>query len=156
MRAMPCRGETPRRRGFVARIREDSTRDCRPLPAPHAQALEPGKNLVLDAPWEMHVAKEMGTAAAILNKKKGDERESEEDRYRSVRNLADAIVTFEGQWKLRHGSEPPHMQMLVDARATLDLLKRKARKLSPTTAQPRPQQHGPSERRDGTRAVAHR
>ena len=32
---------------------------------------------------------------------------------------ADAIVTFEGQWKLRHGSEPPHMQMLVDARATL-------------------------------------
>ena len=54
----------------------------------------------------MHVAKEMGTAAAILNKKKGDERESEEDRYRSVRNLADAIVTFEGQWKLRHGSEP--------------------------------------------------
>ena len=82
------------------------------------------------------MAKEMGTAAAILNKKKGDERESEEDRYRSVRNLADAIVTFEGQWKLRHGSEPPHMQMLVDARATLDLLKRKARK---DTAQ---QQHG--------------
>ena len=144
MRAMPCRGETLWRRGLVAGIREDSTRDCRPLPAPHAQALEPGKNLVLDAPWEMHVAKEMGTAAAILNKKKGDERESEEDRYRSVRNLADAIVTFEGQWKLRHGSEPPHMQMLVDARATLDLLKRKARKLSPTTAQPRPQQHGPT------------
>ena len=42
------------------------------------EALEPGKNLVLDAPWELHVAKEMGTAAAILNKKKGDgERDSE-------------------------------------------------------------------------------
>lgn len=26
-------------------------------------ALEPGKNLVVDAPWELQLAKEMGTAA---------------------------------------------------------------------------------------------
>jgi len=50
------------------------------------EALEPGKNLVLDAPWELQLAKEMGSAAGLLAKKKGEsDKDSEEARYRSVR-----------------------------------------------------------------------
>ena len=33
------------------------------------EAIELGKNLVVDAPWELQVAKEMGTAAGLLGKK---------------------------------------------------------------------------------------
>ena len=61
-------------------------------------ALETGKNLEANAPWELQLAKEMGSAAAILTRKKGDgEKESEESKYRNVRNLADALVIFETQ-----------------------------------------------------------
>ena len=51
------------------------------------EALEPGKMLVADAPWELQLSKEMGNAAALLNKKKGQEgeKDTEESRYRSVR-----------------------------------------------------------------------
>ena len=50
------------------------------------ESLEPGKNLVVDAPWELQLAKEMGNAAALLNRKKGEgEKDTEESRYRSVR-----------------------------------------------------------------------
>ena len=77
-------------------------------------SLEPGKNLVVGAPWELQLAKEMGTAAGLLGKRKegvGKE-ESEEARYRNVRNLADAIVIFESQWKIRYQvAEVPDMQV---------------------------------------------
>ena len=50
------------------------------------EALEGGRNLVVDAPWELQLAKEMGNAAALLNRKKGEgEKDTEESRYRSVR-----------------------------------------------------------------------
>ena len=93
------------------------------------EALEPGKNLVLDAPWEFHLAKEMGSASALLMKKKGDsEKDSEEARYRSVRNLADGIVIYEAQYRLHFGVEElPPMQILVDARHVLDQLKVKVK-----------------------------
>lgn len=50
------------------------------------EALEPCKNLVLDAPWELHLAKEMGSAAALLAKKKaeGDKVRREEEKERGV------------------------------------------------------------------------
>ena len=42
--------------------------------------------LVVDAPWELQLAKEMANAAALLNRKKGEgEKDTEETRYRSVR-----------------------------------------------------------------------
>jgi hypothetical protein len=44
-----------------------------------------------------------------------------------VRNLADAIVVFETQWKLRYAGDAPALQLLIDARATLGLLKAKVR-----------------------------
>ena len=94
-------------------------------------SLEPGKNLVVDAPWELQLAKEMGTAAGLLGKRKegvGKE-ESEEARYRNVRNLADAIVIFENQWKIRYPEckEVPEMQLLSDARFVLHKLKTKTK-----------------------------
>jgi len=94
------------------------------------EALEPGKNLVVDAPWELQLAKEMGTAAGLLGKKeKGvTKEESEEARYRNVRNLADAIVIFETQYKIRFGVEElPPMQLLADARFVLSKLKTKTK-----------------------------
>ena len=94
------------------------------------EALEPGKNLVVDAPWELQLAKEMGTAAGLLSKReKGvvTKEESEEARYRNVRNLADAIVIFESQYKIRFGKEPPPLQLLADARFVLDKLKTKTK-----------------------------
>jgi len=93
------------------------------------EALEVGKNLVVDAPWELQLAKEMGVAAGVLSKKKGEgEKDSEEARYRSVRNLADAIVVFETQYKLRYGTEvTPSNQLVVDARAALGMLKVKVK-----------------------------
>jgi|EP00900_Chrysochromulina_parva_P021257 hypothetical protein len=94
------------------------------------EALEAGKNLVLDAPWELQLAKEMGTAAALLGKKeKGTTKEeSEEKRYRNVRNLADAIVIFETQYKQRYGvDELPPLQLLSDARFVLGELKVKTK-----------------------------
>ena len=93
------------------------------------EAIEPGKNLVIDAPWELHLAKEMGTAAGLLGKKeKGVSKdESEEARYRNVRNLADAIVIFETQYKIRFQKECGPMQVLSDARFVLDKLKAKTK-----------------------------
>jgi hypothetical protein len=93
------------------------------------EALEPGKNLVVEAPWELHLAKEMGTAAGLLGKKeKGvSKEESEEARYRNVRNLADAIVIFEQQYAIRFGKPPPTMQVLADARHVLEKLKAKTK-----------------------------
>ena len=94
------------------------------------EALEPGKNLVVDAPWELQLAKEMGTAAGLLSKReKGvvSKEESEEARYRNVRNLADAIVIFETQYKIRFGKEPPALQILADSRFVLDKLKAKTK-----------------------------
>ena len=45
-----------------------------------------GGMLVVDAPWELQLAKEMANAAALLNRKKGEgEKDTEETRYRSVR-----------------------------------------------------------------------
>ena len=93
-------------------------------------ALEPGKNLVVDAPWELQLAKEMGTAAGLLGKKeKGvSKEESEEARYRNVRNLADAIVIFETQYKIRYQvEEVPALQLLADARFVLSKLKTKVK-----------------------------
>jgi len=93
-------------------------------------SLEPGKNLVVGAPWELQLAKEMGTAAGLLGKRKegvGKE-ESEEARYRNVRNLADAIVIFENQWKIRYQvAEVPDMQLLADSRFVLAKLKAKTK-----------------------------
>ena len=93
------------------------------------EALEPGKNLVVDAPWELQLAKEMGNAAPTLAKKKGEgEKESEESRYRSVRNLADAIVVYEQQYRIRYGvEEVPASLLLTDARAVLGQLKTKTK-----------------------------
>ena len=93
-------------------------------------ALEPGRNLVVDAPWELQLAKEMGTAAGLLGKKaKGvTKEESEEARYRNVRNLADAIVIFETQYKIRYQVEKlPELQLLNDARFVLSKLKTKTK-----------------------------
>jgi len=90
------------------------------------EALEPGKNMDVNAPWELQVAKELGNASALIKKDK--DKESEETRYRSVRNLADAIVTYESQYKVRYGEEcPASHQMLVDARFVLSTLKTKVR-----------------------------
>jgi|TARA_B100000524_G_scaffold346764_1_gene247488 hypothetical protein len=70
----------------------------------------------------------MGMAAALLNRKKNDgDKESEETRYRSVRNLADAVVTYESQYKLRYGVPAHALQLLIDARHVLDLLKTKVK-----------------------------
>ena len=94
------------------------------------EALEPGKNLVVDAPWELQLAKEMGTAAGLLGKKESgvSKKESEEARYRNVRNLADAIVIFETQYKVRYQtSAPADLQLLADARIVLDKLKAKTK-----------------------------
>jgi len=93
------------------------------------EALEPGKNLVVDAPWELQLAKEIGNAAPTLTKKKGEgEKESEESRYRSVRNLADAIVVYEQQYRIRYGVEDvPATLLLTDARAVLGQLKTKTK-----------------------------
>lgn len=95
------------------------------------EAIEPGRNLVVDAPWELQLAKEMGTAAGVLGKKeKGQSKEeSEEARYRNVRNLADAIVIFETQFKVRYGAdkELPPLQILADARFVLGKLKAKTK-----------------------------
>mmetsp|Transcript_21750 Transcript_21750/g.64472 ORF Transcript_21750/g.64472 Transcript_21750/m.64472 type:complete len:797 (+) Transcript_21750:79-2469(+) len=93
------------------------------------EALEPGKNLVLDAPWELQLAKEMGTAAGQLAKKKSDgDKDSEEARYKTVRNLADAVVIFETQYKMRYGVEElPPLQILADARHVLASLKVKVK-----------------------------
>ena len=94
------------------------------------EAIEPGKNLVVDAPWELQLAKEMGTAAGLLGKKeKGvSKEESEEARYRNVRNLADAIVIFETQYKVRYAvTEVPSLQLLSDARLVLGKLKAKTK-----------------------------
>ena len=88
------------------------------------------QNLVVDAPWELQVAKEMGTAAGLLGKKeKGvSKEESEEARYRNVRNLADAIVIFETQYRVRYGAEvPAGLQLLADARMVLSKLKAKTK-----------------------------
>ena len=98
------------------------------------EALEAGKNLVVDAPWELQLAKEMGNAAALLNKKKTveGEKDTEESRFRSVRNLADAVVVYETQYKLRFfgkddSKDVPPMQILDDARHTLTELKKKVK-----------------------------
>ena len=48
-------------------------------------ALEAGGMLVVDAPWELQLAKEMANAAALLNRKRGEgDKDTEETRYRSV------------------------------------------------------------------------
>jgi len=94
------------------------------------EALEPGKNLVADAPWELQLAKEMGSAAALLNKKKTleGEKDTEESRYKSVRNLADGIVVYEQQYKLRFDTkEVPALMLLNDARFVLGTLKGKVK-----------------------------
>ena len=42
--------------------------------------------LVVDAPWELQLAKEMANAAVLLNRKRGEgDKDTEETRYRSVR-----------------------------------------------------------------------
>ena len=72
----------------------------------------------------------MGTAAGLLGKKeKGvTKEESEEARYRNVRNLADAIVIYETQYKIRYQvEEVPAMQLLADARFVLSKLKAKTK-----------------------------
>ena len=72
----------------------------------------------------------MGTAAGLLGKKeKGvSKEESEEARYRNVRNLADAIVIFETQYKIRYDvKEVPPLQLLADARFVLTKLKTKTK-----------------------------
>lgn len=49
-------------------------------------ALEGGGMLVVDAPWELQLAKEMANAAVLLNRKRGEgDKDTEETRYRSVR-----------------------------------------------------------------------
>jgi len=54
--------------------------------------------------------------------------ESEEARYRNVRNLADAIVIFETQYKQRYSIESlPPSQLLADARFVLGKLKAKTK-----------------------------
>ena len=51
------------------------------------EALEAGGMLVVDAPWELQLAKEMANAAALLNRKRGEgDKDTEETRYRSVRS----------------------------------------------------------------------
>ena len=84
---------------------------------------------MLDAPWELQLAKEMGTAAGQLAKKKSDgDKDSEEARYKTVRNLADAVVIFETQYKMRYGVEElPPLQILADARHVLASLKVKVK-----------------------------
>ena len=53
-----------------------------------------------------------------------NQQDTEEVRYRSVRNLADAIVVFEQQFRIRYGAdEVPPLQILADARYVLGLLK---------------------------------
>ena len=94
------------------------------------EALEPGKNLVLDAPWELQLAKEVGTAAAYLapKKVKGEDKESTENKYKAVRNVADAIVVYENQYKIRYQvDDVPSLLMLADARHVLNLLKAKVK-----------------------------
>ena len=94
------------------------------------EALEPGKNLVLDAPWELQLAKEVGTAAAYLapKKVKGEDKESTENKYKAVRNVADAIVVYENQFKIRYQvDDVPSLLMLADARHVLNQLKAKVK-----------------------------
>ena len=94
------------------------------------EALEPGKNLVLDAPWELQLAKEVGTAAAYLapKKVKGEDKESTENKYKAVRNVADAIVVYENQYKIRYQvDDVPSLLMLADARHVLNQLKAKVK-----------------------------
>ena len=82
------------------------------------EALEPGKNLVLDAPWELQLAKEVGTSAAYLapKKVKGEDKESTENKYKAVRNVADAIVVYENRFKIRYQvDDVPSLLMLADA-----------------------------------------
>jgi len=93
------------------------------------EALEAGGMLVVDAPWELQLAKEMANAAALLNRKRGEgDKDTEETRYRSVRNLADAVVVYEQQYKLRYDKkELPVLQILADARYVLSVVKDKVK-----------------------------
>ena len=50
---------------------------------------------------------------------------SPRSRYRNVRNLADAIVIFETQWRTRYGVDCPMQSILEDARFILNELKAK-------------------------------
>ena len=65
----------------------------------------------------------------MLSKKKNEsEKESEEVKYRNVRNLADAVVVYEKQFKIRFHREPDQtLQILTDARFVLGVVKTKVK-----------------------------
>lgn len=81
------------------------------------EGLEPDRILPPDAPWELQLAKEMGACSDLLNSS------SKSEGFAGMRNLADAITVFERQYMLRFGKVDSDLQLLIDAREVLKLLK---------------------------------
>ncbi|KAJ1619761.1 hypothetical protein T492DRAFT_1083289 [Pavlovales sp. CCMP2436] len=102
------------------------------------EGLQPERPLANDAPWELQLAREMASAGALLDahakqalkkSKSGDDAKelSKATGFATIRNLSDAIMTYEAQFKLRFDEAALKRSsgslLLTDARYVLDKLK---------------------------------
>lgn len=89
------------------------------------EGLQPERPLASDAPWELQLAREMACAGALLRQKET----SKSTGFAAIRNLSDAIMTYESQAKLRFDPEAfakltgSGSRMLSDARHVLSKVK---------------------------------
>lgn len=93
------------------------------------EGLQSERPLANDAPWELQLAREMANAGLLLRASKdGKEKEvSKSVGFAAIRNLSDAIMTYEAQFKIRfdEGALKKVMgsRLLTDARHVLAKLK---------------------------------
>jgi hypothetical protein len=89
------------------------------------EGLQPERPLAADAPWELQLAREMAAAGGLLRKELKEIPKSL--GFGAIRNLSDAIMTYEAQYRLRFDEDAlkkvSQGRMLADARHVLAKVK---------------------------------
>ncbi|KAG8470195.1 hypothetical protein KFE25_008616 [Diacronema lutheri] len=86
------------------------------------EGLQPERPLANDAPWELQLAREMAAAGALLHREA-----SKAVGFAAIRNLSDAIMTYEAQFRIRFDEAALRKalgsRLLTDARHVLGKVK---------------------------------